>query len=103
MAKWEGSVRCLQAFNADMYGRWMGYERLEDVVLTVTPEEAADVFGPVGIGEYRAIVSPNVQREARLHFNCPEMEGALLEQELFQLTDSWSMRHYHVRSNPPIA
>lgn len=69
----------------------------EDVVREVSAEEAPEVEGPIGIGAYWVRVSPNAVREARLHFGCPELVGALLERSYGDASWDLSPRHFNVR------
>lgn len=91
----------VQGFSADMYDRWLGYEREEDVFLRVSPEDLkpTDIAGPPGKDELQLLVSPNVAREARDHFECPAMLGALMGEAPGASPDRFSMRHYPVCSS----
>lgn len=86
----------MQAFSFPLFERWQGYERPDDVIRTITAEEAPSVVGPKDIGQYDVFVTANVVREARAHFGCPEMVGVLMEERPEQVTDHLSMRHYQV-------
>lgn len=51
--------------------------------------------GPVGLRDHYTLISPNILREARLHFGCPEMSGVLLAERLY-LESHLSLRHFNV-------
>lgn len=72
----------------------------KDVVREVSVAEAPGVAGPVGIGAYWVRVSPNAVREARLHFDCPDLVGALLERYYGDASWDLSTRHFNVCPRP---
>lgn len=90
-----------QGFQNDLFQTWQGASGFQDVFRTVTASQAASVVGPQGIGLYRAMITPNALREARSHFDCPQMEGLLMEERGLEVVEHWSMRHYNVRHCQP--
>lgn len=90
----------MQGFSEDMYDRWLGYEKVEDVFRRVSPEDLkpTEIAGRPGEDQFplQLLVSPNVVREARDHFACPAMIGALLGALPGGTPDEFSHRHYTV-------
>ena len=92
----------MQGFNQFLFETFFSANTLEDVIQTLPEaERVPEVEGTVG-PEF-SIITPNVVREARLHFGCPDMDKALLDDNVFgdRLPEFWSMRHFNVRSSPP--
>lgn len=87
----------MQGFNQFLFETFFSANTLEDVIQTLPEaERVPEVEGTVG-PEF-SIITPNVVREARLHFGCPDMDKALLDDNVFgdRLPEFWSMRHFNV-------
>lgn len=91
----------MQGLDKDLFPRWVGADTL-DAIIRKTPASGPPPgsIGPTGIGTYHSFITPNVLREARAHFGCPQMDGVLMEEAGNRVTDHFSVRHYNVRAPP---
>ena len=97
--------RYLQGIRSNLFQMFVSAASLEDVMRIVPEADRAPTSsGAAPSGPEYSLITPNIVREARRHFGCPEMDSVLLNDVTFGIEPSelLSRRHYNVRFPTPM-